>query len=117
MTPDSENSSTADPGMSADVQFAMAVAGRALVRLRGANPYENVVTAYTETRMGAWPKSFGVLLVVGEKQAVAELTAVVRVVLEVQTAAEVDVTAKQIGTLVDAAVERILAGQAKAALR
>ena len=56
-----------------DVQFALAVAARALVRFRGANPYENLITSRTETRMGAWPKPFGVYVAVGPVDIVAAI--------------------------------------------
>ena len=69
-----------------DVAFAMAVAGRAVVRFKGSNPYTTVTTAVTETKMGAWNKPFSVLLVVGESRAVAEIAACVRASLDLQEA-------------------------------
>lgn len=56
-----------------DVQFALAVAARALVRFRGANPYEHMITARTETKMGTWPQPFGVFIAVGPVDIVAAI--------------------------------------------
>jgi len=68
-----EPSKEKDPLMATDVEFAIAVAARALVRHKAANPYDDVVSALAQVKMGAWPKPFAAALIVGPRDAVSEI--------------------------------------------
>jgi hypothetical protein len=70
--------------MASDVEFAIAVAARALVRHQAVDPYKSVTTAVLDVKMGAWPKSFRALLVVGEPDAVSEFADGIRATLDLE---------------------------------